>query len=93
MTSVGVRCSLGCSQEKDFPQRNLLQRGGNTTQELLSGARFLLEVAPVEFYFLLEDECSGESSSSGVLQIHREVNFLKRKPSLVCSGCVFYRSA
>jgi hypothetical protein len=38
------------TQEKDFPKRNLLQRGGNTLQELLSGAPFPLEVALEMFY-------------------------------------------
>jgi hypothetical protein len=66
-------CALAqeASQKRDISQRNVLQRGGNTTQELRSGAPFPLEVAPAEFYFPLEDESSRESCSGGVLQIHR----------------------
>jgi hypothetical protein len=57
-------------------------------QELLSGVPFSLEVAPAEYYFPLEDECSRKSCSSGVQQIHRERNFPERKLSVPCSGSV-----
>jgi hypothetical protein len=88
--SVRVRFSHGRLSGERCPQRNVLQCGGNTPHHRSSspGALFPLLVAPAEFYFLLEDECSGESSSGGVLQICRERNFPERKLSVVCSGGV-----
>jgi hypothetical protein len=42
---VCVSLSLRWLSQKDFPQSNLLQRGGNTPEELLSGAPYLHKVA------------------------------------------------
>jgi hypothetical protein len=69
-------------------QSNLLQRGGNTPEELRHFcARWLWwtvqlsEVAPVEFYFSLELECSGERFSKFL----REGHFLERNHQFFCS--------
>jgi hypothetical protein len=48
---------LYCSQEKDLPQSNVLQRGGNTPEETPSR----------ELYFSLEAELSREKCSKVVL--------------------------
>jgi hypothetical protein len=65
MTYVRVR--FRPPQEKDFPHRNLLQRAGNTPQELLFGAPVPPEVASARFNLHLEDECSGERAALAVL--------------------------
>jgi hypothetical protein len=80
---------LDSSQEKDFPQRNLLQRSSNTLQEYLSRALFPLEVAPAEFYCTSLSRMSvQERAASELFCRSAEVNFPERKPSVVCSSSV-----
>jgi hypothetical protein len=40
----GCSVALDFSQEQDFPENNLLQRGSRTPEDLLPGAPFPLEV-------------------------------------------------
>jgi hypothetical protein len=55
MALIWVHFSPGWLSGEGFLQRNLLQRGGYTQKEHLYVWPFPLEVAPVDFYFPLED--------------------------------------